>query len=117
MRKWIIWSFDRGSFQYDVLCGLILAAIFLIPSGQFNDRPAYRRISSVEDVRAVVDGDGNQVYTVKVDKSVTDGETEELARRRLRDYLQSEGELNVYRVEQVENIFGGLEAYAFWLVR
>lgn len=34
----LLWSYDRGSWQYDVLCLLIVAAIFLIPGRYFGDR-------------------------------------------------------------------------------
>jgi len=31
-----LWSYERGTWQYDVLCLLILAFIFLTPSGWFH---------------------------------------------------------------------------------
>jgi hypothetical protein len=34
----LLWSYERGSWQYDVLCLLIIAAMFLIPSRYFGDR-------------------------------------------------------------------------------
>jgi hypothetical protein len=34
----ILWSYERGSWQYDVLCLLIIATIFLVPSSFFGDR-------------------------------------------------------------------------------
>jgi len=35
----IFWSYERGSWQYDVICVVILAFIFLSPRSWFNDRP------------------------------------------------------------------------------
>jgi hypothetical protein len=32
------WSYPRGSWQYDLLCLLIIATIFLVPSRFFGDR-------------------------------------------------------------------------------
>ena len=32
------WSYPRGSWQYDLLCSLIIAIIFLVPSRFFGDR-------------------------------------------------------------------------------
>lgn len=32
----LLWSYERGSWQYDVLCILILAFIFLTPSDWFH---------------------------------------------------------------------------------
>jgi len=34
----IFWRYQRGSWQYDVLCGLILAFIFLTPQTVFDGR-------------------------------------------------------------------------------
>ena len=33
-----LWSHDRGTWQYDVLCVLIIGTIFLVPSKYFGDR-------------------------------------------------------------------------------
>jgi len=30
-RKILIWSYERGSLQYDIICALILAFIFFVP--------------------------------------------------------------------------------------
>jgi len=31
--RFLIWSYRRGSIQYDIICALILAFIFLLPRG------------------------------------------------------------------------------------
>ena len=36
----IFWAYERGSWQYDVICAVILAFIFLTPRAWFNDRPS-----------------------------------------------------------------------------
>ncbi|MGH9533240.1 MAG: hypothetical protein ACRD2E_00105 [Terriglobales bacterium] len=33
------WSYPRASLEYDVMVGLILAFIFLVPRGFFHDQP------------------------------------------------------------------------------
>jgi len=35
----IFWSYERGSWQYDIICGVILIFIFLTPRSWFHDRP------------------------------------------------------------------------------
>src|SRR5215472_1013447 len=37
--RFIFWDFKRGSWQYDVVVGLILAFIFLTPRSLFRDQP------------------------------------------------------------------------------
>jgi hypothetical protein len=37
--RFLFWDFTRGSWQYDVMVGLILAFIFLSPRYVFQDKP------------------------------------------------------------------------------
>jgi hypothetical protein len=39
LKRLILWDFARGSWQYDVVVGLILAFIFLTPRAWFRDQP------------------------------------------------------------------------------
>lgn len=39
IKRFILWDFKRGSWQYDVMVGLILAFIFLTPREVFRDGP------------------------------------------------------------------------------
>ena len=38
LKKILFWSYERGSLQYDVMCVLILAFIFLSPNRFFQSR-------------------------------------------------------------------------------
>lgn len=38
VRDIVLWSYERGTWQYDLLCLLIIGAVFLIPSKFFGDR-------------------------------------------------------------------------------
>ena len=114
MKKWIFWSFERGSFQYDVLCALILVSMFAIPPAVFNDRPDYMRIPD-SGVEPSEDDDGNPVYTVKVADALNGAAAEVTAREQLQAYLESDESPDVLRVEAVYDTRGALAAYAFWL--
>lgn len=35
----VFWPYERGSWQYDIICAVILAFIFLTPAAWFHDRP------------------------------------------------------------------------------
>lgn len=43
-----VWSYERGTIQYDILCALILAFVFLVPPSCFvakraeKPRPSYQ---------------------------------------------------------------------------
>ena len=39
LSRLVFWDFERGSWQYDIICILILAFIFLTPRDFFRDQP------------------------------------------------------------------------------
>ena len=39
LKRLILWEYERGVWQYDVMCGLILAFIFFTPRELFRDQP------------------------------------------------------------------------------
>ena len=40
----LFWSYGRSTWQYDVLCALILAFVFLTPKTWFDGEPQARRL-------------------------------------------------------------------------
>jgi hypothetical protein len=55
------WSYERGSWQYDIICAVILAFIFATPSSWFHDRPTLgltnlRHTQGVIEVGSAPDG-------------------------------------------------------------
>jgi hypothetical protein len=107
MKRFLLWSFERGSVQYDVICAVILAFIFLTPPSAFNDRPEFMRIPD-QPVRQTSDDDGHTVYTVKVN-------TEQAAIDRLQTLLAKP--VTVSRSEPVYDTTGVLVAYSIWIER
>lgn len=39
-RSILIWSHERGTLQYDIICGLILAFVFFVPPSWLNSKRA-----------------------------------------------------------------------------
>lgn len=39
IKRFLFWDYPRAGWQYDVMCGLILAFIFLTPRVWFRDQP------------------------------------------------------------------------------
>lgn len=37
-RSILIWTYERGTLQYDIICALILAFIFLVPKACFTGK-------------------------------------------------------------------------------
>jgi hypothetical protein len=44
-KRFILWDFPRGTRQYDVVVGIILAFIFLTPRAWFRDQPRIPQIA------------------------------------------------------------------------
>ena len=60
--KVVFWTYPRGGWQYDIVCGLILAFIFLTPKAVF-DGSAF---SQEEDVSVI---ESKERAAIQVDRS------------------------------------------------
>ena len=108
MKKYLLWSFERGSRPYDVICIVILAFILITPPSVFNDRPDFMRIASDQAIRQTNDDDGRPVWVVKVN-------TEQDAVDRLKASLGDA--VTIARTEPVYDASGQLVAYSIWIQR
>jgi len=117
MKRFLLWSFERGSKQYDVICAVILAFIFLTPPSIFNDRPDSLRGPGDPMIRTTRDDDGHTVFTVKVETTVfsTQKGTEQAAVDRLKVWLGAP--VTVSHTEPVYDTTGALVAYSIWIER
>lgn len=66
MKRLLLWTFDRGSFQWDIMCLLILAFLFLIPRDMFHDVPDFMKVSDGNTPGVTRDRNGNTIFTVKL---------------------------------------------------
>ena len=116
MKRFLLWSFERGSIQYDVICGVILAFIFLTPRSFFDDRPDFMRISG-EEVRQTIDDSGNTVFTVKVETPAfsPDEVSREAAVGLLRGSLGAD--FKISKMQPLYDTTGALVAYSIWIER
>jgi hypothetical protein len=58
----VFWTYDRGTWQYDVMVGLILAFIFLTPRAWFRDRPLEPLPAA--EILLLLDDSSHKVYQV-----------------------------------------------------
>jgi hypothetical protein len=52
-RKIFIWSYERGTLPYDIICALILAFVFFAPRSCFVNRPGGVQSVSAPSVRGI----------------------------------------------------------------
>jgi hypothetical protein len=62
LKRFILWDFPRGGWQYDVMVGLILAFIFLTPRDWFGDQPRIPRASSIAMISS---GNGGSAFFIE----------------------------------------------------
>ncbi len=107
LRNTLLWSHRRGSWQYDVICALIVAFIMLTPRTLFNDRPSatvVREIAAVEE----------DMRLFWVEPESLRGHPPELVRDQLRDLVRDksgEQDLQVIGTETARDEAGNIRAY------
>ena len=107
------WTYDRGSFDYDVMVTLILAFIFIAPHFiNFKDKPP---IPPPHPTEIVASSDGK---TYQVDAAAVDAQDEGMVRTNFQRLLRPiAGAVTVERVEQVRDDSGHVVAYRAWVHR
>lgn len=114
MKRHLLWTFDRGSFQWDILCLLILVFLFLIPRDTFQDVPEFMKVSATETIHKTVDRNGTLIFTVKLDEPCffdTDN-----TRKKAEAIIERDlgAPVTVSRIQPIRDRAGRLIAYAIW---
>ena len=72
----IFWSYERGSWQYDVIVLAILTFIFLSPRSWFNDRPTLQ-LTNLRNQQGIVEmGRVNKDVRFLVDARLVDAQNQ-----------------------------------------
>lgn len=116
VRGFILWSYERGSVQYDVMVTLILLFVFLSPRFiNFNDRPVERNPQST-GAFVYPDGNGGLVYQVDA-KAIAGGDDAAVRTQLLRVIEPISGSVSIARYEAVTDHKGHVTAYKVWAER
>jgi hypothetical protein len=114
MKRLLLWTFERGSFQWDMMCLLILAFLFLIPRDTFHDVPEFMKMPSSGNFRASLDNVGTTVYTVRLEtpRFVDTGEMRKVATVMLERSLGIP--VSAAKHQPIRDWTGRLIGYAIW---
>src|SRR5882672_6317126 len=110
LKSYLFWTYDRGSFHYDVIVTVILAFIFLAPRFiDFKDQPAgpllHPNSIAVTDVR---------MY--QVEASAVDAQDLSMVRANFERVLRPiAGAVSLDGVEPVHDGLGHVVAYRGWV--
>jgi len=110
IRGYILWSYERGTLQYDVMVTLILLFVFLSPIWiNFKDKPVER---SPHQTAVAVSPDGNGGFIYQIDGTAISARDEADAQQQLLRIIEPiAGEVNITKVETVRDRFGHVQIY------
>jgi hypothetical protein len=114
LRSYFFWTYERGSFHYDVMVTLILAFIFLTPRiWNYGDRPQEQKLAP-GSVLVKIAGPGDFVYEIPaVQIHVNDS----LAAQLQQSVESVSGPVVIDRFEAVKEPHGKITGYRVWAHR
>jgi hypothetical protein len=108
LKRFILWDFPRGGWQYDVMVGIIVAFLFLTPRDWFRDQPRVPNATGI----AVLPSEHGMFIIDKELLPYADASPEQQtaqATRALRSRLGTR--ITVTRVEPIRTAEGELQGY------
>lgn len=89
----LLWSYARGTWQYDLLCLAIVLAVFLVPSRYFGDRDRTKPANEAElhaskAVETYIEAGALDAFLKAQNKTGLAGNPKEAARLYLKDRLE-----------------------------
>jgi hypothetical protein len=122
LKSYLFWTYQRGSFHYDIMVTAILIFMFVTPRlFDYKDRPVENvalHSSEVLVKEAGMDGDSSRfIYQVRADDMgpVKTDADREAAILRLVEPIS--GEVTLERYEPVKDAAGHTVAYNAWILR
>ena len=123
IRSYIFWSYERGSFHYDVIVTAILVFMFVSPHFiNYNDKPVetvalHSSEVLVKEAGTTSSGSSRFMYQIRADDmgaAKTDAERQTAI---LRVIEPISGEVTLERYEPVRDAQGKIVAYNAWVLR
>ena len=122
LRSYIFWTYERGSFHYDVMVTAILIFMFVSPHFiDFKDKPVETVALHASEVlvreAGTSGGSSRFIYQVRADDM--NGASTDAGRRAaiLRVIEPISGEVSIQRYEPVRDAQGKVIAYNAWVLR
>lgn len=122
LRSYLFWTYERGSFHYDVMVTLILLFIFISPHLiDYKDRPAETVALQHSEVQVreagAVDGSSRFIYRVRADDMANAHTDAERRAAILRLVEPISGEVTLVRYDEVKDTAGKIIAYDATVLR
>jgi hypothetical protein len=114
IRSYILWSYERGTIQYDVMVTLILLFVLFSPKViNFKDKPVEH---NPQRTGVVVSADGQGGLMYQVEGSAVTGKDEAAIRGDLLQIIEPiSGGVSITRIETVQDHSGTVLRYKVWV--
>jgi len=114
IRDFILWSYERGTLQYDVMVTLILLFVFLSPFWiDFHDKPVQRNPHPIGVVVTPEPG-GGFIYQIEA-SAVSSTDEAKVRQELLRIVEPIAGEVSITRYEAQRDRQGRVLTYKVWV--
>jgi hypothetical protein len=116
LSRTFFWSYERGSWQYDIAVILILVFVLLTPTKWFHDQPQVGMPANSKQVELVNQYDGTEIYRVDARVLAPPERTPQL-QNDLHVVLQrsqstlSDGRFSIGSIEPIRDEKGSVIAY------
>jgi hypothetical protein len=109
IKRYIFWTYERGSFHYDVMVTLILVFIFAAPRFiDFKDQPKDQLGHPI----AISYTDAGDQLVYEVDASIVDAQDEGMVRTNLLRVIEPiSGRVSILKTEAIRDSSGRIVAY------
>lgn len=115
LKGFVLWRYERGSWQYDVMVALIVVFVLFTPARYFHDQPVYQERLVGDIVRLGADGDADR-YRVSADLLASyHAEPRQAAEQVLAANLGHR--VNIVRIQEIEGAEGEVAWYDVWVRR
>jgi hypothetical protein len=113
IRDFILWSYERGTLQYDIMVTLILLFVFLSPYWiNFHDKPVERN-PHPSGVVVTPEGGG---FVYQIEGAAISGSDDIAVREQLLRIVEPiSGEVSIIRYEVVRDQQGRVLTYKVWV--
>lgn len=111
IHRGLFWTYERGTWQYDIMVALILAFIFLTPRDWFHDRP----VPPPTDVVLISSSPHQKVYELRASliEAKAEETLEKAAQRVLRRYTGKP--VQITKIKPELDSRGQVVSYAVWV--
>ena len=114
IRDYILWSYERGTIQYDVMVTFILLFLFLSPYFiNFKDTPGQHNPHAAG---VTINSDGKGGFIYQIEGAAVSAQDDATVRTELLKIIEPiSGEVNITKVEPVRDGAGRVLTYKVWV--